>query len=157
VSAPWLLEAFSASFWSVFETPMTPRSPAGKLATDEPSLPVAATTTHVVRPGVVDRGLEGRREARVREGHVDDVGAVADGVHDAQDDVAVLALAGRVEDGDRHDLDAGITDARDALAVVGRGGDDPGHGGAVAIRVGRAGRAIEDAGARDELTGQVAV
>ena len=37
--------AFSASFWSVFETPMTPRSPAGKVTVEEPSLPVAATTT----------------------------------------------------------------------------------------------------------------
>ena len=38
-------EPLSASFWSVLETPMTPRSPAGKVAVAEPSLPVAATTT----------------------------------------------------------------------------------------------------------------
>ena len=31
------------------------------------------------------------------------------------DDVAVLALAVRVEDGDGHDLDAGVADAGDAL------------------------------------------
>ena len=30
---------------SVLETPMTPRSPAGNVAVDELSLPVAATTT----------------------------------------------------------------------------------------------------------------
>jgi hypothetical protein len=29
----------------VLETPMTPRSPAGNVAVDEPSFPVAATTT----------------------------------------------------------------------------------------------------------------
>ena len=45
VSAPKLELALRASFWSVFETPMTPRSPAGYVATDEPELPVEATTT----------------------------------------------------------------------------------------------------------------
>src|SRR4051812_11005431 len=45
VSAPELLDALRPSFWSVFETPMTPRSPAGKVAVVELSLPVAATTT----------------------------------------------------------------------------------------------------------------
>ena len=55
------------------------------------------------------------RVAGVREAHVDDVGAVVDGPDDALDDVAVLAEAVRVEDGDRHDLDAGVADAGDAL------------------------------------------
>ena len=91
-------------------------------------------------PRVVDRGLERGRVARVREGHVDDVGAVIDGPDDALDDVAVLAEAVRVEDGDGHDLDAGEADARDAGAVVGLGGDDPGHRGAVAVRIARSGR-----------------
>src|SRR3954465_12646358 len=45
VSAPELLGALRVSFGVVFETPMTPRSPAGKVALVELSLPVAATTT----------------------------------------------------------------------------------------------------------------
>src|SRR3954452_13822764 len=45
VSAPELLEALRPSAWSVLLTPMTPRSPAGKVAVVELSLPVAATTT----------------------------------------------------------------------------------------------------------------
>ena len=90
----------------------------------------------------------GGRVARVAEAHVDDVGAVVDGPHDALDDVAVLAEAVGVEDGDGHDLDARVADAGDALAVVGPGRDDAGHGRAVAVRVGRAGGAVEDRGAR---------
>ena len=42
-------------------------------------------------------------------------------------------------------------------AVVGRGGDDPGHGGAVAVRIGRAGGAVEDRRAGDELAVEVGV
>ena len=109
----------------------------------------------VVCPCVIDRGLKGVREPGVREAHVDDVGAVLDGPHDALDDVAVGALAVGVEDGDRHDLDAGVADPRDALAVVRQGGDDPGHRGSVAVGVGGAIGPIEDRGPRNELTGKV--
>ena len=45
VEAPKFEEAFSASDSSVFDTPMTPRSPAGNAADEEPSFPVAATRT----------------------------------------------------------------------------------------------------------------
>ena len=48
-----------------------------------------------------------------------------------------------------------VADAGDAGAVVGRGGDDARHGGAVAVRVGRAVRAVEDVVPRDELAGEV--
>ena len=68
----------------------------------------------VVIPRVVDRGLQRGAEARVAERHVDDVGAVIDGPDDALDDVAVLAEAVGVEDGDRHDLHAVEADAGDA-------------------------------------------
>ena len=45
VSAPWFEDASSWSDSFVLETPTTPRSPAGKVAVLDPSLPVAATTT----------------------------------------------------------------------------------------------------------------
>ena len=45
VSAPSFEDALSASFSSVLETPMTPRSPAGNAGRADASLPVAATTT----------------------------------------------------------------------------------------------------------------
>ena len=43
--APKVLKLARLSFWSVAETPMTPRSPAGKVARLAPSLPAAATIT----------------------------------------------------------------------------------------------------------------
>ena len=42
---PELLNEASASFWSVAATPMTPRSPAGKVGVPTVSFPTAATTT----------------------------------------------------------------------------------------------------------------
>ena len=70
-----------------------------------------------------------------------------------------LSLAGAVgaEDRDGHDLDAGVADARDARAVVGLGRDDAGHGRAVAVRVGRPGRAGDERGAGDDVAVEVGV
>jgi len=45
VSPPKLLPDHRRSFASVAETPITFASPAGYVASDEPALPVAATTT----------------------------------------------------------------------------------------------------------------
>ena len=75
----------------------------------------------------------------------------------AGDDVAVLAETARVENGDRHYLYARVTDTRDAGAVVCRGGDDAGHGGAVAVGIDVRIGAGEDGGASDELAGKVRV
>ena len=116
---------------------MTPRSPAGNVRRRRAVVAGRGDDDHVVVPGVVDRRLEGARVAGIAEAHVDDVGAVLDRPHDAFDDVAVLAEAVGAEDGDRHHADARVADAGDARAVVGRGGDDPGHPRAVAVGVGR--------------------
>ena len=140
---------------SVFETPMTPRSPAGKVGGADAVVAGRGDDDDVIGPCVVDGGLEGGGVAAGREAHSDDVGAVVDGPDDAFDDVAVLAEAVGVEHGDWHDLDAGVADAGDAGAVVGRGGDDAGHGGAVTVGVAVAGRAVEDRGAGDEVRVEV--
>ncbi len=82
---------------------------------------------------------------------------MVDGPDDALDDVAVLAESIGVEDGHGHDAHAIEPDAGNAGAVVGGRGDDSGHRGAVAVRVvGRVG-ARDEAGATDELAGEVRV
>ena len=108
------IDGLSSSERFVFETPMTPASPAGIGRGRRAVVAGRRDDDDVVVPRVVDGGLEGGAEARVAERQVDDVGAVIDGPDDAFDDVAVLAEAVRVEHGHRHDLDAGVADARDA-------------------------------------------
>src|SRR5690606_21139056 len=81
---------------------------------------------HVVRccitDGVVHHFLH-RREV-LTEAHVDDVGAVVDGIADRVGDVLVALVA--VRDGaEDHDLDVGGNSV-DADAVVAFGGDDAG-------------------------------
>ena len=115
---------------------MTPRSPAGKVAVDRAVVAGGGDEDGAGGPGVVDGGLEGGRVAGVAEGHEDDVGARIGGVHDARDDVAVLAGPIGAEDGHRQDRDARVGGAGHADAVVGLGGDDAGHPGAVAVRIG---------------------
>ena len=100
-------------------------------------------------PRVVDRGLEGGRVAGVAEAHEDDVGARIGGVHDAGDDVAVLAEAIGVEDGDREDRDARVRGAGHAGPVVGLSGHQAGHPGAVAVRVAATIACADDRGTRE--------
>ena len=90
-----------------------------------------------MRPGIVDRRLERGRVSGSRERHERDVGAVIGRPDEALDDVAVATRAVGAEDADRHDRDAVVPDAGDADAVVRRRGDDAGHRGPVAVRVGR--------------------
>ena len=56
---------------------------------------------------------------------------------------------------DRHHANAGIADARDTDAVVGRGGDDARHPGAVTVGVGTAVGAVEHRRAGHELPGEI--
>ena len=69
-------------------------------------------------PRVVDGVLQRLAEAGVAETHEDDVGAVVGRLHDARDDVAVVAGAVRAEDLHRHDVHAVVRDAGDAVVVV---------------------------------------
>jgi hypothetical protein len=68
-----------------------------------------------------------------------------------------LPLAVGVEHRDRHDRDARIGDARDALDrhVVGLRGDDPGEPRPVARGIGHSVGAVEDRLARRHLAGEV--
>ena len=59
------------------------------------------------------------------------------------------------ENGHRHDGHAGIGDARDAAAVAGLRGDDPGHGGTVAVGVGVPRRTGDERGAADDVRVEV--
>ena len=76
-------------------------------------------------------------------------------VDDALDDVRVLAGAVCAQHGDGHDADAGETDSGDTRAVVGLGRDDPGHGSAVAVRIGQAVGAVQDRRAGHEVAVEV--
>ena len=71
------------------------------------------------------------------------------------DHVAVLTRTVGPQDGDRHDLDTGETDAGNSQAVVRSGRDDAGHRRAVAVRVGQAVRSIEDRVPRDDIPGEI--
>ena len=134
---------------------MTPRSPAGKVARGRAVVAGGGDEDGAGGPGVVDGGLEGGGVAGVAEGHEDDVGARIGGVHDARDDVAVLAGAIGAEDGHRQDRDTRVGGAGDAEPVIGLGGDDAGHPGAVAVRIGPAVRSIQNRGAGQQDTVEV--
>ena len=87
-------------------------------------------------PRIVESRLQGGREPGIAEGHEDDVRAVVRGVHDSGDDVGVLSGAIGSQDGDRHDAHARVADAGHLGPVVGLGGEDAGHPGAMAVGVG---------------------
>ncbi len=92
--------------------------------------------------GAVDRRRELRvaqseHRQRVAEREVDDVGPVVGGPIDALIDRRSVAAPGGVEHPDRQNLGLGCH-ALDPEAVVGIGGDDPRHVGAVTVGVRRA-------------------
>src|SRR5207247_8738886 len=88
-----------------------------------------------LRPRVIDRVLQRRAEARVAEGHEDDVGAVIGCPDDALNDVAVLAGAARVEHLHRKDRNVRVIDAGDPAAVIGGRGGDARHPRTVPVGV----------------------
>jgi hypothetical protein len=110
---------------------------------------------HPGRHGGVDRLAHRPRVAGVGERHVHHPSAGDDGLVDAQGDVGVPAAAVVVEHLDRPHL--GVpTDARDALGVIGGGGHDPRHVGAVPVAV-IGERTVAEVAPDDDLARQVGV
>ena len=96
-------------------------------------------------------------KSRIAKRHQDDFGTVVGRPHHTLNDVAVLALAGRVQNLYGHHLHEVESDAGDAEAIVGARGDDARQPRTVAQGVGESVRIIDDRSARSEHACQVPV